>query len=66
MIFGQIGAKIQNCISKKKSDTVSNSNMRNEMAMLTFSILEWNYPLSLNSVTKKSKLFVFVEIWHRV
>ena len=45
MIFGQIGTKTQNCISKKKSDTVSNLNMWNETAMLTFSILEWNYPL---------------------
>ena len=46
--LGKFGLKNQNCQFKVKSDTSTNSNMQNSMAVFTFSVLERKYPFRTN------------------
>ena len=61
--LGKFDPKNQNCYSKLKFDTQTNSNMQNSMRMLNFSVFDEKYPCWVNLV-QISKLSVSVETWY--
>ena len=48
----KFGPKNQNCLSKLRFGTQTNSNMQNSMVMFTFSVFYQKYPFWVNLVQK--------------
>ena len=51
-LLDKLGPKNQNCQLNLKFGTHTNSDMRNSMALLTFSVLDQKQPLRANMIQK--------------